>query len=155
MIAKARWTTTSASSTSASTASRSSTSPRLYSVFSQPCPARSKGRRAMPITRSTSGIRSSEEMKALPISPVGPVTATVSMRRFWRNARAGDGKLWPLQSGAHVDDLEQTLQAAKISCVQGAEREVVCQRSRRDRQRGDRNLRRQQISVDCVDPNDD
>src|ERR1044072_2721605 len=80
-MTKARWTTTSASSTSPSTASRSSTSPRRYSVFSQPCPARSKGRRAIPITRSTSGSRSSAEIKALPISPVGPVTATVSTRR--------------------------------------------------------------------------
>src|SRR3954452_19539775 len=134
MIAKARWTTTSAPSTSASTASRSSTSPRRYSVFSQPCPARSKGRRAMPITRSTSGIRSSEEMKALPISPVGPVTATVSMRRFWRNVGVGGGKRRPLQSGAHVDDLEQALQALKILCVQGVEREVVGERSRADHQ---------------------
>jgi hypothetical protein len=34
----------------------------------------------MPITRSTSGARSSAEMNDLPISPVGPVTATVNMR---------------------------------------------------------------------------
>src|SRR5690349_16174049 len=63
-------------------------SPRRYSVFSQPGPAMSKGRLAIPITRSTSGTRSRAPMKARPISPVGPVTATVSMPRFWRNPRA-------------------------------------------------------------------
>src|SRR6185436_8594869 len=46
----------------------------------------SKGRRAIPITRSTSGARSRAPMNARPISPVGPVTATVSMPRFLRKA---------------------------------------------------------------------
>ena len=30
--------------------------------------------------------------EGLPISPVGPVTATVSMRRFWRNATRDGGR---------------------------------------------------------------
>ncbi len=50
----------------------------------------------MPITRSTSGVRSRAEMKARPISPVGPVTATVSMRRFSRNGKRGDGRRIPV-----------------------------------------------------------
>ena len=36
----------------------------------------------MPITRSTSGARCSAAMNGLPISPVGPVTATVSTGPF-------------------------------------------------------------------------
>src|SRR3954471_19902345 len=94
----------------------------------------------MPIPRSTSGIRSSEEMKALPISPVGPVTATVSMRRFWRNAGAGGGKRWPLQSGARVDDLDQLLETVEILGVAGVQAEVVSQGRCRDHQ------------VDCPTP---
>ena len=43
----------------------------------QPWAAGSKGRRAIPTMRPTSRERSSERMKARPISPVGPVTATV------------------------------------------------------------------------------
>src|SRR4051794_39868322 len=75
----ARCTTTSASATSASTAARSSTSPCRYSVRFQPWSAGSKGRRAIPTMRATPRARafSSASMNGLPISPVGPVTATV------------------------------------------------------------------------------
>src|SRR5688572_4356514 len=78
MMMKARWTTTSASATSASTAARSSTSPWRYSVLRRPCAAGSNGRRAMPSTRPTVRERSQARRKARPMSPVGPVTATVS-----------------------------------------------------------------------------
>ena len=50
---------------------------RRYSVRFQPCAAGSNGRRAMPTIRPTSRERSSARMKGRPISPVGPVTATV------------------------------------------------------------------------------
>src|SRR5262249_2805742 len=110
-----------------STAPRSSTSPRRYSVFSQPWPPMSNGRLAIPTTRSTSGIRSRAEMNGRPISPVGPVTATVSMARFWR-AREG----WRAPGGAphspvHVDDLDHVLEAAQILGVAGVERQVTSQ----------------------------
>jgi hypothetical protein len=53
-------------------------------------------------------------MKALPISPVGPVTATVSMRRFWRNGTTSDwlAVLTTDRSGVDVDDLNQLLETA-------------------------------------------
>src|SRR4051794_18654663 len=70
----ARWTSTSASRASASTASASSTSPWRYSVFCSPSEAGSNGRRAMPRMRACG---SSAFRNARPISPVGPVTATV------------------------------------------------------------------------------
>src|SRR4051812_18155068 len=76
----ARWTTTSAPSTRASTEARSSTSPRRYSVRLQPCCAGSNGRRAIPTMRPIPGERSSDRTTDLPMSPVGPVTATVSRR---------------------------------------------------------------------------
>jgi hypothetical protein len=40
--------------------------------------AGSNGRRAMPMMRSTSGCWSSASTAEVPISPVGPVTATVN-----------------------------------------------------------------------------
>src|SRR2546425_912492 len=73
----ARWTTTSAPATSASTSSRRVTSPWRYSALRSPNEAGSNGRRAMPITRPTSRARSSARSSGLPMSPVGPVTATV------------------------------------------------------------------------------
>src|SRR3954468_9730442 len=73
----ARCTTTSAPLTSRSTVARSRTSPCTYSVLRQPREAGSNGRRAMPTMRATSLERSSASMNGLPISPVGPVTATV------------------------------------------------------------------------------
>ena len=72
---KARWTTTSASATSAWTASGSRMSPWRYSVLRRPSAPGSNGRRAMPRMRSTWGSRA--RRKERPISPVGPVTATV------------------------------------------------------------------------------
>src|SRR6478609_3200908 len=72
---KARCTSTSASAASASTASGASTSPWRYSVLTRPSEAGSNGRRAMPRMRACG---SSARRKARPISPVGPVTATVS-----------------------------------------------------------------------------
>src|SRR4051812_34917410 len=73
---KARWTITSASANSARSASGSRMSPWRYSVFFKPRLAGSKGRRAMPRMRPTCG--SSARRNARPISPVGPVTATVT-----------------------------------------------------------------------------
>src|SRR3954468_10692412 len=75
----ARCTTTSAPLTSRSTVARSRTSPCTYSVLRQPREAGSNGRRAMPTMRATSLERSSASMNGLPISPVGPVTATVRL----------------------------------------------------------------------------
>ena len=86
-------------------------------------PGRSKGRRAIPMTRSTSGERSSAEMNARPISPVGPVTATVSMARFCRKrVRDDDGPSISVHSSAHVYDLDQLLEPAQIPGVTGVER---------------------------------
>src|SRR5262245_2791467 len=70
----ARWTSTSASAASECTASGSSTSPWRYSVLTSPSDAGSNGRRAIPSTRACG---SSAFRNARPISPVGPVTATV------------------------------------------------------------------------------
>src|SRR3954463_4240521 len=72
---KARWTITSASAASALTASGSRMSPRRYSVLRRPRLSGSNGRRAMPRMRPARG--SSAFRNARPISPVGPVTATV------------------------------------------------------------------------------
>src|SRR3954451_10655203 len=72
---KARWTITSASAASALTASGSRMSPRRYSVLRRPRLSGSNGRRAMPRMRPACG--SSAFRNARPISPVGPVTATV------------------------------------------------------------------------------
>ncbi len=74
----------------------------------------------MPITRSTSGARSSAPMKGLPISPVGPVTATVSIAlilplRLRRQALGEDaelpGRRRPVLVAGFVDgaDLENML----------------------------------------------
>src|SRR5919198_468233 len=77
-IANARWTTTSAPFTASRTLARSWTSPWWYWVFLQPASAGSNGLRAIPRTRATSRERSSAETSAIPRSPVGPVTVTVS-----------------------------------------------------------------------------
>src|SRR5918992_888943 len=77
MMMNARCTTTSASATSSATASGSSTSPRRYSVLRSPRSAGSNGRRAIPSTRATARERSQARRNARPMSPVGPVTATV------------------------------------------------------------------------------
>ena len=53
-------------------------SPRRYSTFSHPSTEGSKGRRAIPTTDPTSSRLSSSAISGLPISPVGPVTATFS-----------------------------------------------------------------------------
>jgi hypothetical protein len=52
-------------------------------------------------------------MKALPISPVGPVTATVSMGRFWRNATGHGAKRGWLQSDAHLCTSDEGLAQAR------------------------------------------
>src|SRR5436190_9734843 len=78
MIANARWTTTSAPFTASRTLALSWTSPWRYSVFFQRWLAGSNGRRAMPTIFFTRRDRSSAETSAIPRSPVGPVTATVS-----------------------------------------------------------------------------
>jgi hypothetical protein len=75
---KARWITTSASATKASTAPRSRMSPWRYSVRVHACSAGSNGRRAIPMICSTSEACSSASTAEIPMSPVGPVTATVS-----------------------------------------------------------------------------
>src|SRR5919204_6260410 len=77
-IAKARWTTTSAPLTASRTLAGSWTSPWRYSVFFQPTAAGSKGRRAIPTMRLTARERSRADTSAIPRSPVGPLTATVS-----------------------------------------------------------------------------
>src|SRR4051794_37040296 len=71
----ARWTITPASAKRARSASGSRMSPCRYSVFCNPRLAGSNGRRAIPRMRPTCG--SSARRNARPISPVGPVTATV------------------------------------------------------------------------------
>src|SRR3954471_12815441 len=53
-------------------------SPWRYSVFFQPWLDGSNGRRAMPTIFFTRRERSRAETSAIPRSPVGPVTATVS-----------------------------------------------------------------------------
>src|SRR3712207_5942551 len=73
----ARWTTTSAPLTRSSTSSRLVMSPCRYSVLRSPIACGSNGRRAIPTTRLTSRVRSIARRNGLPISPVGPVTATV------------------------------------------------------------------------------
>src|SRR5205085_11118183 len=78
MTVKARWTTTSAPFTASRTLVLSCTSPRRYSVFVHPRLEGSNGRRAIPTMRFTRRERSSADTRAIPRSPVGPVTATVS-----------------------------------------------------------------------------
>src|SRR4051794_5038087 len=78
MMMKARCTTTSAPFTSASTSSRLVTSPWTYSVFLSPIDSGSNGRRAIPMTFLIWGVLSSARSSGLPMSPVGPVTATLS-----------------------------------------------------------------------------
>src|SRR3954454_5898948 len=78
MIANARRTTMSAPFTASRTLALSWTSPWRYSVFFQPSLAGSNGRRAIPTIFFTRRERSSPETRAIPRSPVGPVTATVS-----------------------------------------------------------------------------
>src|SRR5829696_1549381 len=77
-IANARSTTTSAPFTRLRTLAASVTSPWRYSVFFQPCSSGSNGRRAIPMMRCTARERSSAFTIAIPRSPVGPVTASVS-----------------------------------------------------------------------------
>src|SRR5690349_3527786 len=77
-IANARWTTTSEPFTASRTLAASCTSPSRYSVFFQPTAFGSNGRRAMPTMRLTLRERSSADTSAMPRSPVGPVTVTVS-----------------------------------------------------------------------------
>src|SRR3954452_14135862 len=77
-IAKARCTTTSDPFTASWTLARSSTSPWRYSVFFQPTASVSNGQRAMPMIRLTPRDRSSALTRAMPRSPVAPVTVTVS-----------------------------------------------------------------------------
>jgi hypothetical protein len=79
MITKARCTTTSAPATTSATASASSTSAWRYFVLRSPASAGSKGLRAMASMRPTSRRRSSARSNDRPMSPVGPVTATVSL----------------------------------------------------------------------------
>src|SRR5256714_13281621 len=89
MTVNARCTTTSAPFTASCTLARSCTSPCRYSVFRHPRLAGSKGRRAMPTIRLTRRERSRADTSAIPRSPVGPVTATVS-------PSLGTGVLYPL-----------------------------------------------------------
>src|SRR4029079_19189381 len=63
--------------------SRSRMSPCRYSALVQPCAAGSNGLRAMPTTRSTSGCCSNALTADMPMSPVGPVTATVHPMSGW------------------------------------------------------------------------
>src|SRR5437763_8405570 len=104
MIAKARWTTTSAPFTASRTLFLSWTSPWRYSVLRQPSLFGSNGRRAMPMIFFTRRERSTACTSAIPRSPVGPVTATVS-------PSAGTGAVIPecgesatLASPRHVHD---------------------------------------------------
>ena len=89
-------------------------------AFSQPLATGSKGRRAMPITRSTSGARCSAAMNGFPISPVGPVTATVSTGPILSDGGAGwllqhrellhrRGRVWVLAAGFSRPHLEDVL----------------------------------------------
>src|SRR5215213_4897066 len=78
MIANARCTTTSAPFTASRTLALSCTSPCRYSVFFQPSLSGSNGRRAIPTIFFTRRERSRADTSAMPRSPVGPVTATVS-----------------------------------------------------------------------------
>jgi hypothetical protein len=77
-MTNARCTSTSAPSISVAIASFSRMSPWRYSVFSSPIAAGLNGRRAMPTIRSTSGDLSSRRRNPRPMSPVGPVMATVN-----------------------------------------------------------------------------
>src|SRR3954452_16333785 len=74
---KARCTSTSAPSTRSVIEFSSRMSPWRYSVFSSPMSDGLNGRRAIPMTRSTSRAWSSWRRSARPMSPVGPVIATV------------------------------------------------------------------------------
>src|SRR5829696_3067805 len=67
MMAKARWTTTSASLTASRTLFLSRTSPWRYSVLRQPSEAGSNGRRARPTIRFTRRERSSASATARPV----------------------------------------------------------------------------------------
>src|SRR2546429_2679036 len=96
---KARCTTTSAPRTASRTLARSWTSPCRYSVLRQPRVFGSNGRRAMPTMRFTRRERSSAETRAIPRSPVGPVTATV------RPCCAGTTVLYRLRAACLLDDL--------------------------------------------------
>src|SRR5450755_4793604 len=80
MIMNARWITTSAPASTSCTAARSSTSAWRYSVFRRPSAAGSNGRRAIARIAPTSRLRSNAGSSERPMSPVGPVIATVS---FW------------------------------------------------------------------------
>src|SRR4051812_17320243 len=114
MIANARWTTTSAPFTASRTLFLSWTSPWRYSVFFQPWLAGSNGRRAMPTIFFTRRERSSAETSAMPRSPVGPVTATVSpsvaMRRLYPNAAGGAARSAARQPDRLARDLLATMQ---------------------------------------------
>src|SRR4051812_35407108 len=85
MIANARWTTTSAPFTASRTLFLSCTSPWRYSVFFQPWLAGSNSRLAIPTIFLTRRELSRADTSAMPRSPVGPVTATVSPSfAMWR-----------------------------------------------------------------------
>src|SRR5690349_17399255 len=100
MMMKARCTTTSASLNSSSSASRSSTSPWRYSVFFRPASAGSNGRRAIAKTRATSRLRSSARSSERPMSPVGPVMATVTFASLLDLRAAGmSSRLGPASPG--------------------------------------------------------
>src|SRR5215467_10077789 len=77
-IANARCTTASEPLTASRTLAASCTSPWRYSVFFQPASAGSNGLRAIPTIFFTCRERSSADTSAMPRSPVGPVTVTVS-----------------------------------------------------------------------------
>ena len=101
MMMNARWITTSASATKASTVTRSKTSPCWYVVFAHPSVDVSNGRRAIPMIFSTAGSCSSAVTAEIPIAPVGPVTATVIPTRSFSH------DLWqpnPRKGGAWYDD---------------------------------------------------
>src|SRR5918912_1631649 len=106
-IANARWTTTSAPLTASRTLAGSWTSPCRYSVFFQPRPAGSNGRRAMPTIRFTRRERSSASTRAMPRSPVGPVIATfrpgcLATRRVISRGQPGGSALALRLAEAHL-----------------------------------------------------
>src|SRR5947208_2792782 len=108
MIANARCTTTSAPLTASRTLDLSCTSPWRYSVFVQPWLAGSNGRRAIPTIFFTRRERSRAETSAIPRSPVGPVTATVSPLLAAIAAR-----LYQSTTGAQAD-ADHVLAAAQL-----------------------------------------
>src|SRR5919197_2150288 len=120
--AKARWTTTSAPLTRSRTLAVSVTSPCLYSVFFQRRSAGSNGRRAMPTMLLTVRERSRALTMAIPRSPVGPVTATVSRSAAMAGGSIPSGNVVPpLFAAPHdvepVADEDVVLAAAAVHVV--------------------------------------